>query len=92
MLRFTPKAGPASRMFFDSANSMLLKTVTTVNVPQLGTDLEQTVEFSDYRDVDGVKLAFRVRSVNQLQSLTITLAKVEQNTAVDESMFKKPAQ
>ena len=92
VLRFTPKAGPASRMFFDAANSMLLKSVTTVNVPQLGTDLEQTVEFSDYRDADGVKLAFRVRSVNQVQSLTVTMTKVENNTAIDESMFKKPAQ
>jgi outer membrane lipoprotein-sorting protein len=92
VLRFTPKAGPASRMFFDAANAMLLKSVTTVNVPQLGTDLEQTVEFSDYRDVDGVKLAFRVRSVNQVQSLTVTMTKVESNTSIDESMFKKPAQ
>jgi hypothetical protein len=92
VLRFTPKTGPASRMFVDAANSMLLKTVITLNVPQLGTDLEQTVEFSDYRDVDGVKLPFRIRSVNQVQSLTITLTKVEHNTPIDESMFKKPAQ
>src|SRR5262245_38817789 len=85
VLRFTPKTGPASRMFIDAANSTLLKSVTTVNVPQIGTDLEQTVEFSDYRDVDGVKLPFRARSVNQLQSLTITFTKVEHNTPIDES-------
>ncbi len=91
VLRFTPKTGPASRMFIDAANSMLLKTVITLNVPQLGTDLEQTVELSDYRDVDGVKLPFRIRSVNQVQSLTIAFTKIEQNTPIDESMFKKPA-
>jgi hypothetical protein len=79
-------------MFIDAANSLLLKSVVTLNVPQLGTDLEQTVEFSDYRDVDGVKTPFRARSVNQVQSLTITLTKVEHNTPIDESMFKKPAQ
>jgi outer membrane lipoprotein-sorting protein len=92
VLRFTPKTGPASRIFVDAANAMLLKTVITLNVPQLGTDLEQTVELSDYRDVDGVKLPFRIRSVNQVQSLTITFTKVEHNTPIDESMFKKPAQ
>ena len=92
VLRFTPRTGPASRMFFDAETYMLLKSVVTVNVPQLGSDLEQTVEFSDNRDVDGVKLPFRVRSVNQLQSLTITLTKVEQNTPIDESQFSKPAQ
>jgi hypothetical protein len=92
VLRFTPKAGPASRMFVDAQNSMLLKSVVTVNVPQLGTDIEQAVEYSDYRDVDGVKVPFRARSINQLQSLTITLTKVEHNTAIDERTFAKPAQ
>jgi hypothetical protein len=79
-------------MFFDAETYLLLKSVVTVNVPQLGSDLEQTVEFSDNRDIDGVKLPFRVRSVNQLQSLTITLTKVEQNTPIDESLFSKPTQ
>jgi outer membrane lipoprotein-sorting protein len=92
VLRFTPRAGPSSRMFFDAETYMLLKSVITVNVPQLGSDLEQTVEFSDYRDVDGVKVAFRARSSSQIQSLTITLSKVEQNTPIDDSMFSKPAQ
>lgn len=92
VLRLTPRAGPASRMFFDAETYMLQKSVVTVNVPQLGSDLEQTTEFSDYRDVDGVKVSFRARSINQLQSLTITLTNVEQNTPIDESMFSKPAQ
>jgi len=39
-----------------------------------------------------VKLPFRIRSVNQVQSLTIAFTKIEQNTPIDESMFKKPAQ
>jgi outer membrane lipoprotein-sorting protein len=92
VLRFTPKTGPPSRLFIDTGNSLLLKTVVSLNVPQLGTDIEQTVEFSDYRELDGVKLPFRARSINQVQSLTIALTKVEQNTAIDESMFRKPAQ
>ncbi len=92
VLRFTPKTGPASRMFVDAENGLLLKTVVTVNVPQLGTSIEQAVEFTDYRDVDGVKVPFRARSVNQLQSLTITLTKVEHNTAIDDRTFAKPAQ
>ena len=92
VLRFTPRTGPASRMFFDAETYMLLKSVVTVNVPQLGSDLEQAVEFSDYRDVDGVKVAFRARSTSQIQSLTIALTKVEQNTPIDDSVFSKPAQ
>jgi len=92
VLRFTPKTGPASRMFFDAETYSLLKTVVTLNVPQLGTDVEQSVEFSDYRDVDGIKLPFRVRSVNQLQAVTIALTKIEHNTTANDSTFAKPAQ
>ena len=91
-LRFTPKAGPASRIFLDAETYMLVKTIITLNVPQLGTDVEQSSLFSDYRDVDGVKTPFRVQSVNQLQSLTITLTKIENNTPIPDSSFAKPAQ
>jgi len=92
VLRFTPKTGPASRIFVDAETYILVKTIVTLNVPQLGTDIEQASEFSDYREVDGVKTPFRVRSVNQLQSLTITLTKIEHNTAIDDRTFAKPAQ
>jgi outer membrane lipoprotein-sorting protein len=92
VLQVTPKTGPASRQFIDAETYLLVKSVITVNVPQLGTNLEQTVESSDYRDVDGVKLPFRVRSVNQVQSVTITLTKVEHNTVLQDSSFAKPAQ
>jgi outer membrane lipoprotein-sorting protein len=92
VLQVTPKTGPASRQFIDAETYLLVKSVVTVNVPQLGTNLEQTVESSDYRDVDGVKLPFRVRSVNQVQSVTITLTKVEHNTVLQDSSFAKPAQ
>jgi outer membrane lipoprotein-sorting protein len=92
VLRFTPKTGPASRQFMDAETYLLVKSVVTVNVPQLGTDIEQTVEMSDYRDVDGVKVPYRTRSVNQVQSLTITFTKVEHNKAIDDGSFAKPAQ
>src|SRR5215471_19668631 len=92
VLRFTPKTAPASRIFVDAESYMIVKTIITLNVPQLGTDVEQTSIFTDIRDVDGVKVPFRVQSVNQLQSLTITLTKVEHNTPIADSMFAKPAQ
>jgi outer membrane lipoprotein-sorting protein len=92
VLRFTPRAGPASRIFLDAETYILVKTIITLNIPQLGTDVEQSSLFSDYRDVDGVKTPFRVQSVNQLQSLTITLTMVENNTTIPDSSFAKPAQ
>src|SRR6478672_7292456 len=49
------KVGPPSRVFIDADTYVLTKTVITVNVPQLGTEVEQTTLVSDYRDVDGIK-------------------------------------
>ena len=90
VLRLTPKTGPSARMFFDAETYLLTKTIITVNVPQIGGNVEQTVLTSDYRVVDEVKVAYQVKSVNQFQTLSITTTKVEQNTAIDEKMFSKP--
>ena len=90
VLRLTPKAGPSARMFIDAETYLLAKTVATINVPQIGGDVEQTVVASDYRDLDGVKVAYQIRSINQFQTVSITATKVEQNTSVDDKMFSKP--
>lgn len=87
VLLATPKAGSAVRMFLDAETYLLVRTVATVNSPQTGGDLEQTAEPSDYRAVDGVKVAFVVVNSNPVQTVTIRLTKVEHNVALDEAMF-----
>lgn len=91
VLQVTPKAGSSSKQFFDAETYMLLKTLTTINVPQLGRDVEQTGEFSDYRAVDGVKLAHTVKSTNPVQAFTVTVTSVEHNKDLDDASFVKPS-
>jgi hypothetical protein len=62
-----------------------------VDVPQLGQEVEQTTEFLDYREVDGIKLPFRLTATSEVQNYTITITKVEHNVRVDEALFSKPA-
>ena len=64
-------------------------TVATIDTPQTGP-LEQASDFSDYRTVDGVKVAFRLVNTNALQTLTIALSSVEHNVAIDDAIFGKP--
>src|SRR5262245_25155225 len=52
VIRFTPKSGPSVRVFIDSQSFMLIKTIITVNVPQLGGPVDQVVEFSDFRSAE----------------------------------------
>jgi len=90
-LRLTPKAGPAFRVFIDPDSFLLVRTVLTLNVPQLGGDIDQVVEFSDFRDVDGVKVSFVTTSTNPAQAITSTMTEVKHNQALDDASFAKPA-
>ena len=48
------------------------------------------MEFGDFRDVDGVKVPFLVRSINSAQTVTGILTDVKHNVEVDETGFRKP--
>lgn len=89
VLTAKPKTGPAVRQYFDAETYLPLRVVSKIDVPQLGT-VEQSTDFSDFRDVDGVKIPFSIRSSSAAQSFTITLTKVEHNSKIDEALFSKP--
>jgi len=90
VLTFTPAAGPASRVWIDAESYLPAKVVVTVDTPETGP-LEQTSEFSDFREVDGVKVPFRLRNSSAVQTFTVTINKVEHNVKIDLALFSKPA-
>jgi len=92
VVQLTPKAGPGVKAFFDTESSMLVRTIITINVPQLGGPIDQVVDYSDFRDVDGVKIPYMTKSANPVQTVVATITDVKQNTEIDESLFAKPAQ
>jgi hypothetical protein len=87
VIQLMPKSGPAVRVFIDAESFMLVKTIITINVPQLGGPIEQVVEFSDFREVDGVKIPYVTRSVNPLQTITASVTDVKHNIEIDDSSF-----
>jgi hypothetical protein len=91
VLELAPKAGSKIKNYIDAETYMLVRSVVTVNVPQLNADVESTVDVSDFRAVDGVKLPFVTKLSSSVQNYTVTIAKVEQNTDIDDTMLKKPA-
>jgi len=90
VLMIKPRSGSAVRQFIDTESLLPIKLVVKVEVPQAG-EVEQTSEFLDYRDVDGVKIAFTVKITSAVQTSTLTVTKVEHNTKIDEALFSKPA-
>lgn len=91
ILVFTPKAGSPMREFIDAETFLISRTVMKVDVPEMGGEMEQTVDTSDYRAVEGVKIPFSLRMQNSAQTVSITIDKVEMNKPIDEAMFSKPA-
>jgi len=90
VLLYTPKAGPASKLFIDAETFLVARTVTTLDVPAAGGVAEQTTDVSDYRVVDGVKTAFSVTVTGTAQTVSITLSKVEFNMPIDDAIFSRP--
>lgn len=88
VILFTPKTGPAERMFFDAESFLLVRMTSTMTLPQMGT-IEQVTEPSDYRAVDGVKVAFVLAQTAGEQSVTMTFTKIENNVALEDSRFVK---
>jgi len=89
VIQLTPKAGPVLKQYFDAETYLLLRSIVTVDIPELGPT-EQSTDTQDYRDVDGVKVPFTVVLANSMQTVTIALTKVEHNTPLDDAIFAKP--
>jgi outer membrane lipoprotein-sorting protein len=89
VLLVTPKSGSAPRVYLDAETYLIVRTVTKVNVPAAGGDIEQTSTLSDFRTVDGVKVPFQIVQSSSQQTFTIKIDKVQHNVALDEAIFKK---
>jgi hypothetical protein len=92
LLVLEPASGSVVRQYIDAETHQVIKTVVKVEVPQLGREVEQTTEYADYREVDGLKIPFRLTATSSVQNYTIIVTKVEHNVSVDEKLFSKPTQ
>jgi len=84
-------AGPGdiSEMLYFSANSgLLLRRIVLTKTP-LGRFTEQT-DYSDYREVDGVKLPFTVARMEVNTRYTEKYTEIKHNVPVDDSAFRFP--
>jgi photosynthetic reaction center cytochrome c subunit len=77
------------KFYFDQQSGLLLRVVRYTNLP-VGLNPTQ-IDFSDYRDVSGVKIPFRW-TVTWTDGRSITeLGQVQPNAMLDAAKFAKPA-
>ncbi len=83
--------GAASRWYVDPAKGELLRAEFKSGGMQ--GPVERQVDYSDYRDVNGIRFAFkRITRDNGEVAAQTTVKEITINPPVDAAVFKKPAQ
>jgi photosynthetic reaction center cytochrome c subunit len=79
---------PPVNFYLDQESGLPLRLVRYDETP-VGRIPVQT-DFSDYREVNGIKIPFTRITARPARRITIKIDQIEQNTAIDDSMFMKP--
>lgn len=89
VILLTPKTGSASKLFFDAKTFLLVRTLSRSQNPQTGEEVESVSDPDDYRDVNGLKVAFTMFQSAGGQNVTMKFTKIEDNVTVDDTVFIK---
>lgn len=84
----TPDNLPPETFYFDAQSGLLVRQDATLITPEGKTPTKSF--FEDVREVDGVKIPFRVRTMLPQFEVVVTTTEVKHNVAVEDAMFDKP--
>ncbi len=84
----TPNNLPSETFYFDTKSGMLLRQDSTAISPE--GKMPTKTFFEDVREVDGVKIPFKIRSILPQMEFSITATEVKHNVAVEDAQFAKP--
>lgn len=84
-----PVKGPIEKLFFDKDTGLLLRWDMVRRNPKRGNVFVK-VHLDDYREVDGVKVPFKVRFAFESFDLTLKVDALEHNVPIDDAVFEKP--
>ena len=75
----------------DAETGIERKITSTLNGPN-GEKATATIEFGDFRDVNGVKAPFMIKNMLDGRLISqVTVSKVEFNVPIEDSLFQMPA-
>jgi hypothetical protein len=84
-----PEGGEPDKLYFDARTGLPARLVSQHHTPEGVSRLQE--DFSDYREVDGVKLPFTISQTSSESSFTVKIDEVHHNVAVGDGEFSKPA-
>ncbi len=80
---------PPVKLYFDEESSNLVRLVRYAESP-LGRNPTR-IDYADYRDINGVRVPFRITFSQPGSTSTIQLEQVQQNVPIDNTKFARPA-
>jgi hypothetical protein len=85
----SPVTDVVEHLEFDRASGLLLRRSVFTRTP-LG-QLHERIDYSDYRDVSGIKMPYQVRHATWNDVTTEKFSDITVNAPIDEAQFAKPA-
>lgn len=85
----TPAESSPETWYFDTQSGLILREDAERESPE-GKQAIQ-VFYEDYKEVDGVKMAFSIRQITPAFTLNIKMLEMKHNVPVDDAKFNKPA-
>ncbi len=71
--------------YYDTQTGLKVRELSTTDTPQ--GSFTQTVDFSDYKEIDGVMYPFKVVQQMGMGPMELEVTSVEVNTGLDDSLF-----
>jgi hypothetical protein len=72
--------------YYDTQTGLKVRELSTTDTPQ--GSFTQTVDFSDYKEIDGVMYPFKVVQQMGMGPMELKVTSVEVNTGLDDSLFE----
>jgi hypothetical protein len=88
VVELTPKVGRPEKRCYDAESGDLLR-LELIEVNAMG-EIPATALTSDFREVDGVRVPFKMVQKAMGQQFTVTLESVEHNVEIPEGTFDPP--
>ncbi len=88
VLVLTPGAGKPVTQYYDAETFMLARQVST-QVTEQG-EMEIIADFSDFREVDGIKTPFQIKQILPMGDVVIKFTEMKNNVAIEDAKFSKP--
>ena len=88
-IAFATKQVSSGTYMFDAETGQLARIESTVQAGPQG-QIQATIDFEDYRMVDGVTVPFLITTTNPALKLVTKITAIEQNTKIDDAIFAPP--